>query len=184
MNTNTNLSKKVLAIEAHPDDAEFLMAGTLTLLHQKGYNVHIASVCTGSGGSKTLNPREIASIRFNEATQSAQILDGSFETLGVPDGELVFENKIRAKVRELVRRVNPDIVITMSPNDYMPDHEITSYLTFDACFAKALQIHLYYADPIELTDKFGQKVFPEFCVDISSVIDIKEKMLSQHASQS
>lgn len=183
MSTHPNESKRVLAIEVHPDDAEFLMAGTLTLLHQKGYKVYIASVCTGDKGSKTLSPQEITSKRFEEATQSAQILNGSFETLGVPDGELVFENEIRAKVIELVRRVDPDIIITTSPNDYMPDHEIASYLTFDACFfafvpnydtkqpnpAKALNRipNLYYADPVELTDKFGQKVLPEFYVDIA-----------------
>ncbi|MGD0330852.1 MAG: PIG-L family deacetylase [Nitrososphaeria archaeon] len=162
MNTHSGGSKKVLAIEAHPDDAESLMAGTLTLLHKKGYRIYITSVCTGDKGSKILSPREIASKRFGEATLSAKILDGVFETLGVPDGEAVFDNSIRAKVIEAVRKVDPDIVITTSPTDYMPDHEIASYLTFDACFlasvpnydtrqpnpSKAMDRipHLYYAD--------------------------------------
>ena len=192
-------NRRILALGAHPDDIEFLMAGTLALLHQRGYEIHMATVCNGDKGTETLESPEIAAIRFKEATRSAKILDAPFKCLDVPDLELVFENKIRAKVTELLREADPCIVITMSPEDYMPDHVITSYLAWDACFnasvpnyktgqanpAKVTKKipHLYYADPIEGTDRFGRRLIPDFYVDITSVFEIKEKMLAQHESQ-
>ena len=192
-------NRRVLALGAHPDDVEFLMAGTLALLHERGYEIYIATVCNGDKGSATLQPQEIASVRFKEATRAAKILEASFECLGVPDLELVFENKIRMKVTELIRKIDPYIVLTTSPEDYMPDHVITSYLAWDACFnasvpnyktgqinpAKATERipYLYYADSIEGTDRFGRRLTPDFYVDITSVIEIKEKMLAQHESQ-
>ena len=192
-------NRRILALGAHPDDIEFLMAGTLALLRQRGYEIYMATVCNGDKGSETLESSEIASIRFKEAVRSAKILEASFKCLGVPDLELVFENEVRAKVTELMRKVDPRIVITMSPEDYMPDHVITSYLAWDACFnasvpnyktgqddpAKATKgiPHLYYADTIEGIDRFGRRVTPDFYVDITSVFEIKEEMLAQHESQ-
>jgi len=188
----------VLAVGAHPDDVEFQMAGTLVLMHKAGIRIHIATVCNGDKGSVTLAPEEIASRRFREATASAKILDASFETVGIPDLELVFENKTRARVTELIRRVDPDIVITSPPDDYMPDHEITSELLWDACFNasvpnyKTAQLnaarpakripYLYYSDSSGL-DRFGRTILPDFYVDIISVIDVKEEMLAKHESQ-
>lgn len=199
MVTFQHKNKRVLAVGAHPDDVEFLMAGTLVLLHQGGYDVHIASICNGDKGSATLAPKEIAAMRFEEATRAAAILDASFECLDVPDLELVFENRVRAKVVELVRKHDPFIVITMSPEDYMPDHEITSYLLWDGCFnasvpnyktgkpdcAEATKSipHLYYADSVEGVDRFGRRLIPDFYVNVTGVIDIKERMLAQHESQ-
>ena len=192
-------NKGILAVGPHPDDVEFLMAGTLALLHKQGCEIHVASICKGDKGSAELEPQEIASIRLREATEAARILDASFEALGEPDLELVFDNKTRAKVVELVRRVDPHIVITTSPNDYMPDHEITANLVWDACFnastpnyktgqpnpAKATDgiPYLYYSDSMEGVDRFGNRLVPDFYVDITPVIDVKERMLARHESQ-
>lgn len=192
-------NRNVLAVGAHPDDVEFLMAGTLALLNKRGYEIHTASICMGDKGSASLGPQEIASTRFREATEAARILGASFETLNVPDCELVFENKIRAKVVECVRKGNPCIVMTMSPSDYLPDHEITANLLWDACFnasvpnyktgqddpAKPISKapYLYYSDSVEGIDRFGKRLVPDFYVDVTSVMKIKEKMLAKHESQ-
>ncbi len=100
---------------------------------------------------------------------------------------------------EFLRRTRPDIVITAPPVDYMADHEVTSRLVRDACFnapipnyatqqwdpAEALDRipWLYYVDPIEGTDHYGQPVHPGFTVDISEQITLKLKMLACHDSQ-
>lgn len=191
--------KKVLAVGAHPDDVEFIAGGTLALLSQKGFEIHIATVCSGDMGSMTLNPREIAKVRFKEATESAKIIGAFYKSLGEPDLRVIFDNTTRSKVAELVRRKEPDIVFTHFPRDYMPDHQITADLVWDACFnapvpnyftnqpnpAKPTKKipYLFYGDGIEGLDRFGSKVDLEFYVDISSVIEIKKKMLMKHESQ-
>jgi len=189
----------ILAVGAHPDDVEFLMAGTLALLRKKGYSICIATVCTGDMGSMELTSHEISNKRFQEATNSARILGAPYICLGESDLHLVFDNPTRSKAVELVRRVDPFVVMTHSPEDYMLDHQLTADLMWDACFsasvpnyvsnqanpAKATKItpYLFYADAVGGLDRFGRKVRADFYVDISSTMTIKEKMLTRHKSQ-
>ena len=44
-----------LAIAAHPDDIEFVMAGTLLLLREAGWEIHYFNVTTGEMGSTVMN---------------------------------------------------------------------------------------------------------------------------------
>lgn len=199
MEQRETTNNRILAVGAHPDDVEFLMAGTLTLLHQKGYSIYIATVATGDMGSMELRSQQISSKRYKEAVDAAKILDASYQCLGESDLSIVFDNPTRFKATELIRKIAPYIVFTLSPQDYMKDHELTADLMWDACFNASVPNYdthqtdpaspmtsvpyLFYSDPIEGMDRFGQGIQPEFYVDISSVMDTKEKMLSQHDSQ-
>ena len=87
----------VLAVGAHPDDVEFLCAGTLALLFQKGFSIHVATICTGDMGSSNLRPREIARKRFREAAEAAKVIGASYSSLGESDLHLIFDNATRAK---------------------------------------------------------------------------------------
>ena len=102
-------------------------------------------------------------------------------------------------VTALLREVNPGIVITHPPVDYLTDHELTSRLVRNACFYAPVPNYdtlslsrvekiatvpwLYYAHPVEGTDLFGEAVVPAFYVDISDLIERKAEFLACHASQ-
>ena len=62
---------KILALAAHPDDIEFMCAGTLILLKERGHAIALATVNNGSCGSATLPPDEIARLRALEARRAA-----------------------------------------------------------------------------------------------------------------
>jgi LmbE family N-acetylglucosaminyl deacetylase len=188
--------KNVLSLGAHPDDAEFFCAGTLALLRQKGWQIHIATMTPGDCGTVQYSRQEISRIRRAEATQSAGLLDGSYHCLECDDIFILYDRPSLLKAIELVRKVRPTIVFTTSPSDYMVDHEMASKLAQTACFACGVVNvetpgaepfepipHLYYMDPAEHKDKFGREVEPGAIVDITSVIDTKEKMLCCHESQ-
>ena len=190
---------KILAVGAHPDDVEILMAGTLSKLHRAGCRIHIATVATGDMGSMELRMREVASLRFQEATMSARILKATYESLGESDLSICFDNPTRAKAVELMRRADPDIVFTHSPQDYMPDHEMTSNLMWDGAFSASVPNYetgfpsparpttkipyLFYADPIEGKDRFGERIIPHFYVDTTDDMKTKARMLAEHKSQ-
>jgi N-acetylglucosamine malate deacetylase 1 len=192
-------SKNILAFMAHPDDAEFLCAGTLARLKNKGFAVHIATMTAGDGGSATLSNDEIARIRFNEAEDAAKILDAKYFCAFSSDFFVSFEKNTIQKAIEIIRTVNPSLVITHSPQDYMTDHEQTSMIVRAACFAATAPNakteienpaavieaipHLYYADAIEGKNIFGELIQPNFYVDISEVIETKSAMLARHTSQ-
>ncbi len=197
MATTGNLeNKRVLGLFAHPDDAEFMCAGTLALLHQEGYDIHIATMTSGDCGSTELSREEISQIRRAEAGQSVKILHGTYHCLEFDDIFIFYERATLTRVIELLRRVQPLIVFAPSPMDYMVDHEMTSLLAQTACFSCGIYNistaavapydfipYLYYVDPMEGKDKLGLAVKPSICVDISSVMAAKEQMLCCHASQ-
>jgi N-acetylglucosamine malate deacetylase 1 len=196
----TESQPTVLAFMAHPDDAEILCAGTLARLHDEcGYRVAIATATSGDAGSMSARPDEMARTRHEEARSSVRMLDGDYYCAGCLDLFVCYDAPTLRAFVEIVRRVQPRIVITHSPADYMVDHEMTSQLVRSACFgAPAPNVltgadrpaeplgwipHLYYADPLEGTDIFAHPIEPDFIVDITKTMAQKERMLAAHASQ-
>jgi LmbE family N-acetylglucosaminyl deacetylase len=189
----------VLSVLAHPDDAEFLCAGTMIRLARERYcQLHIASMTAGDCGSSVLSPDEISTMRRAEGAKAAELVGATFHCLDEKDLLLTYSERPLEKVVRLLRRVRPQIVLTHSSIDYMLDHEVTSSLARAAAFAApapnflrdrghdpALDRipHLYYCDAIEGKDLAGRSVDPHFHVDVSNAIDQKTEMLACHASQ-
>ena len=192
----TKNNKTVLSLGAHPDDAEFFCAGTLALLRQKGWEIHIATMTPGDCGTVQYSREEISRIRRAEAAKAAAILDGTYHCLECDDIFILYDRPSLLKAIELLRKVKPAIVFTTSPSDYMVDHEMASKIAQTACFACGVVNvetpgaepfepipYLYYMDPAEEKDKFGTQIQAGTIVDISGVMDTKEKMLCCHESQ-
>jgi LmbE family N-acetylglucosaminyl deacetylase len=193
------MNKIILAVLAHPDDAEFLCAGTLIRLKQEhGFEVHIASMTPGDCGSVEYGPEEISRLRRAEGHRAAALIGATYHCLEERDLLVRYEERALEKVTRLLRLVQPGIVITHSPTDYMLDHEMTSTLTRAAAFGApipnffaARQIgpvlpgipYLYYCDALEGKDPLGRDVPPGFRLEISTVIETKVQMLAAHASQ-
>src|SRR6266436_2310445 len=110
------MPKIVLSVLAHPDDAEFLCAGTLIRLQREhGFEVHIASMTPGDCGSAELPPEEIARIRRAEGAAAAALIGAEYHCLEERDLLIVYGDGTLEKVSRLLRRVRPDIVMTHSP---------------------------------------------------------------------
>ena len=189
-------NKTVLSLGAHPDDAEFFCTGTLALLEKKGWQIHIATMTPGDCGTVQYSRDEISKIRRAEAAKAAGILNGSYHCLESNDIFIMYDRPALLKAIELVRKVRPAIVLTTSPTDYMVDHEMASKIAQTACFACGVVNietagaepfepipYLYYMDPVEGKDNLGTKIKAGTIVDISDVMDAKEKMLCCHESQ-
>ena len=189
----------VLALFAHPDDAEFLAAGTLALLAARGARVSIATMTAGDCGTAVLPAPKIARVRRREAASAAQLIGAEYFCLGERDLEVFYDRRTLRKVTEIVRRTDPTLVFTHSPVDYMLDHEMTSRLCQTACFgamapnfasgarraAKALRAvpHLYYSQPFGGRNILGKPVRASIFVNISEAFELKARMLSCHESQ-
>ena len=193
------MAKVILSVLAHPDDAEFLCAGTLIRLRREhGWDVHIATMTPGDCGSVEHGPEAISRLRRAEGAAAAAILGATYHCLEERDLLVFYREPVLEKVTRLLRQVRPDVVLTHSPADYMLDHEMTSTVVRAAAFAAPIPNfladrdlgppiphipHLYYCDPIEGKDPLGRDVPPGFRVDISAVIETKASMLAAHASQ-
>jgi LmbE family N-acetylglucosaminyl deacetylase len=189
----------ILSILAHPDDAEFLCAGTqIRLAREHGWQVHIASMTPGDCGSAELPPAEIARIRRTEGARAAAVIGAHYHCMEERDLLVFYNERSLERVTRLLRQVRPQVVLTHSPADYMLDHETTSTIVRAAAFAAPIPNflcdrglgpvlehipHLYYCDPIEGKDALGTPVVPGFCIDVGGVIGTKAEMLACHASQ-
>jgi len=189
----------ILSLLAHPDDAEFLCAGTLIRLRQeKDWEVHIATMTPGDCGSVEHSAEEIARIRRGEGERAASLIGATYHCVESRDLRVFYDEPTLERVVRLFRKVRPEVVLTHSPSDYMLDHEMTSVLGRAAAFAAPIPNfladrklgapltripHLYYCDPIEGKDPLGRDIEPGLRTDISGVIETKAGMLAAHASQ-
>lgn len=181
----------ILAIGAHPDDLELQCAGTLALYaRDPGNRVYMAVSTNGDKGNFDVTSEELAKIREREFRKACEVVGAEPVWLGYPDEYLVNSLENRLTFVDVIRKVDPDLVITHGPNDYHPDHRYTHQLVWDALTlagvhhvktslpATTRQVTLYFMDNLG-----GIDFQPTELVDITEVIDVKKKALAQHESQ-
>jgi LmbE family N-acetylglucosaminyl deacetylase len=183
-------NERVLAVVAHPDDAELLCAGTLARAKANGAEIGIGVLCLGDKGQPGKAIKSLASIRRQEMTEAASLLDARLYHGGFRDGELADTRVERLKVIDIFREFNPTLVFAHSPKDYHPDHRAASVLAEAASWFCASRGHrtrstamttppaLWWMDTINMTG-----FEPGFYVDISAHASLKEQMLGCHKSQ-
>jgi len=185
-----------IAISAHPDDIEFMMAGTLCLLREAGYRTHYLNVSTGSGGSLVHRAAALRRIRRTEGINAAKILGATFHESMVDDLEVLYTVPLLRKVTAIIREVRPTIVLTHSPQDYMEDHMNTCRLAVTAAFARGVpnfkagraaawsgETTVYHAMPVGLCDGLRRRIVPGAFVDTVTVQAKKLAALKCHESQ-
>jgi LmbE family N-acetylglucosaminyl deacetylase len=190
------MTVRILAIHAHPDDIEILAAGTLAHLAGMGHSITIATMTPGDCGTAEYDAETISAMRRKEAASAAALIGAEYVCAEFRDLAVFNDDVSRRRVTELMRLAAPDIVLTASPVDYHCDHEATSSLVRDACFAapapnyksgsapvlRAIP-HLYFLDPDEGRDRDGRLVLPDFVVDVEEHLELKKQMLAAHESQ-
>ena len=97
--------KAALAVGAHPDDVEFMSAGTLALLKDAGYEPHILTVGNGSCGTAEHTADEIIEIRRGEAQAAAALMGAVYHPGLANDIEIYYEDPLPHRVTASVREV-------------------------------------------------------------------------------
>jgi LmbE family N-acetylglucosaminyl deacetylase len=188
---------RIASIHAHPDDAEILAGGTLALLSALGHEITIVTLSAGDCGSTVHSPEEIAAMRKTEAAESAALIGAQYRWGGFRDMSIFSDDPSRRTVTGLLRDLRPQVVLTAAPSDYLSDHEATSQLVRDACFAASIPNyttpaespaipsipHLYFMDPIDQRDRSGNLTIPDFTINVASTFESKSAMLAKHRSQ-
>ena len=186
-----------LAIAAHPDDIEFVMAGTLLELQQAGYDIHYLNVADGCCGSTIIPRDELIAVRRAEAEEACRLAGFTFHASLTHDLEIFYDRATLARLASIVRRVQPRIVLTHSPVDYMEDHTNACRLAVTATFARGMpnfpcdppttacsgDVALYHAQPHGNVDPLYGPVLPELFVDVGAQMSRKSAMLEAHRSQ-
>lgn len=178
----------ILVLAVHPDDAELGCAGTLLKHIAAGKTAGIVDLTRGELGT-----RGTAEIRDQEAAAAARILGLTVrENLALPDGFFQNTQEYQLKVIEVIRKFQPEIVITNAYYDRHPDHGRASDLVQTAVFLSGLRRietffngmqqeawrpkHLFHF----IQDTYIQ---PDFVVDVTEFWDKKVESLKAYGSQ-
>ena len=191
------MAKRAIAIASHPDDIEFMMAGTLIRLKELGYEIHYMNIADGALGGNMLNHAALAARRREEAMAAAKIIGAVYHESITHDLEVFYNTEQLTKVVRVVREVDPEIVLTHGPFDYMEDHINAGRLAVSAAFCRgmgnfrgvedvapvATDVAVYHSLPLSLRDQLNRPVVPDVFVDVTSTIPTKREMLNCHQTQ-
>ena len=178
----------VMAIGAHPDDAELSCAGVLLVEKKNGKKTGIIDLTQGELGT-----RGTAETRKEEAAAAAKILGLDIrENLGLRDGFFQNSEADQLKVIEAIRRYRPEVILCNAPEDRHPDHGRSAKLVSDACFLSGLRKVETFSDGRQqeawrpkyvlhyIQDRFLQ---PNFVIDISDVMETKLESVKAYGTQ-
>jgi len=179
------LSIDVLAIGAHPDDADLGVGGLLCKLALAGKQAVLLDLTKGELGSRgTVEERRV------EAAESAKIL-GIMErrNAGLPDGGIANTPEQRLVLIRILRELKPALLLAPMAPDRHPDHTEAHALVRDANFFAGVHgvdtgqaphraATIYYYRAYE-----GTGESPSHVVDISAVFEQKLAALRAFRSQ-
>jgi len=178
----------ILAIAAHPDDAELAASGTLLAHKALGYSIAIVDLTRGELGT-----RGSADLRDLEALKSAQIL-GLTErmNLALQDGFFESDQASLLKLIAAIRYLKPTIVLANAVHDRHPDHGRSGSFISRACFLAGLpKVETEYLGQIQVAHR-PKSVFhyiqdryitPDFVVDITPHFETKMAAIQAFGSQ-
>ena len=193
--------KRVMIIVAHPDDGEFMAAGTLAKWARQGSEIYYVLCTSGDKGTSDpeVNPEELAVTREREQRAAAAVVGAKDVVfLRYPDGALQNTLELRRDLVREIRRNKPDVLICQDPtNRYSdsyinhPDHRAAGDTALDAVFPSARD---YHAFPDLIAEGFmphntleiylgAQGSNATVWVDIADTIDAKIAALREHKSQ-
>ena len=186
-----------LAIAAHPDDIEFVMAGTLLRLRAAGWDIHCFNLSTGNMGSTVMSAAETARVRRREAQAAAKALGATWHAPICDDMQIFYTDENIRRICAVVREAQPAVVLTHALADYMEDHMIAARLAVTATFARGIPnyrskpqrkpaleaVTIYHAMPHGQCTPMREPVRPEIYVDTAGVHAAKRAALACHASQ-
>lgn len=193
INTSDDTPLRVIAIFAHPDDAESKMGGTAAMMAEMGHEVKFLSLTNGNAGHHEMGGGTLAKIRRAEAQEAARRLGlKEYEVFDNHDAELLPDLHIRMDVIRAIRDWNADVVLGLRPNDYHPDHRNAGKLVIDASYMVIVPnvapdtepvannpVFLYMQDGFSKPNPFSHDIV----VGIDEVLDIKVAGLDAHPSQ-
>ncbi len=191
------MTKTVLALVPHPDDAEFSAGGLLAKLAGEGARVIIVSATDGRCGSFVIPPDELAGLRMEEARRGAMALGAQPPIcLGHPDLELdrLPAGVLREEMVRAIRQYRPDILVAedpFAPFEVHPDHRALDWAVSDAVqFATLPAMHPEHLrqglEPHFVAEKY---LYTEHVpstnriVDITGTFSTKLAALAEHKSQ-
>ena len=192
---------RALVIMAHPDDPDFICAGTTIQMVNAGIEVTYMILTNGDKGNHNpdITRNELIELRKREQRAAAETSGVQHIIfMGEEDGFLRPTFELRKRVVREIRRIHPELIICPSPERYLvgggyinhPDHRNAGLVALEAIFPAADNPMFYpeMADEGYLPHKISQLyVYGEkdanLEIDVTEQIDQKIASIICHKTQ-
>lgn len=175
----------VLAVFAHPDDAELLCGATLIKCADRGLRTGILDLTRGEAGSVGT-----PELRAQEAHAAATVMGLAVrQNAGLPDSRLENSHEARSHLAGLLRELRPRVVVTHWKDGRHRDHRIAAELVYDASFLSGLKNFDASGTPFRPTHVVHAVSFredtpvPSFVVDVTEQLERKLEAVACYGSQ-
>jgi LmbE family N-acetylglucosaminyl deacetylase len=196
--------KNILVILAHPDDPEFFCGATLARWARAGHHIeYFLLTCGDKGFNESTSPEhmttdELCAARHREQQEAASVIGASaVHFLDRPDGYLVPDMDLRRDIVRVIRKHQPEILVTCDPQTLFatyginhPDHRAAGQAVLDAVFPAAGNASYF---PELLAEGFNphmpREVWcaltnePSVVLDITDMWPTKVEALLKHRTQ-
>jgi len=185
--------KNILVFIAHQDDETIGCGGTLRKFYEMGHNVIVSFVTDGSTGidqSQEIGTETIVDTRLKESQRACKILGVTkIEQMKLRCQDVENSQKNFHKFIRLIRKYQPDIIITHYEKDKHRDHRATYEIVSEASWKASENIHAELGPPHKVGDVWCCEVTdlidkPDIYVDITGCFDKKMEALTEYSSQS
>lgn len=182
---------KILAVGAHPDDVEIGCFGTLDACVKRGDTVIVCSLTNGNLGHNQLSKEELERTRLIEGARASNVIGAHYTCLGFDDMTLSSSDSVQTeKLTDLIRSVQPDLIITHGEDDGHPDHTAAHELVLKCTTLSALRNYTTGSEPVSgsvpvyyMEGAEAREMHPDIWVDITGSFENKIRALGEHASQ-
>lgn len=181
VNLNKTTKLKIMVTGGHPDDPETGCGGAIAKWAEQGHDVVIVYLTKGEAGIAGISYNKAAEIRSQEAINACKILNARPVFMGQVDGDTELTNDWYKKTFDLLKKENPDVLLTHWMTDTHRDHRVCANLFYDAWLNNGRQSALYFYEV--LTGGQTQNFNPTDYIDITEVIDTKHRSCLAHKSQ-
>lgn len=193
--------RTIMAVMAHPDDAELTCAGAIARWVREGDRAVLVVATDGARGGKEVGSDAVGmtQTREREQQEAARVIGFSDVVhLGFPDGDVTDDERLRGALVEQIRRIRPDVAVVMDPltviyrDSYVNhrDHRMLGMALLDALYPEASNAG-YFPEQVEAglaPHKVPELLLvnteqPNYWVDITETIDARFDALRCHRSQ-
>jgi LmbE family N-acetylglucosaminyl deacetylase len=155
----------------------------------RGHRVTIIVATRGGRGHWKIPSEELERIRTAEMKGAAEVLGADVVFLDHKDADVPGDDVLREELVDVVRRLEPDVVITFHPLVWRDDHRRVGLAAADACFKACLPlVETEYpahrpVPAIYFIGRLMVPVQPDVYVDVTDYMEVKIEALKRHESQ-
>lgn len=189
--------KTAFALAGQPGEIDMVMSGTLVLLREAGYEIHVMALANGSSSNTGYPKARTIRIRRSEARAACAAIGAVCHESLVDDFEITYSRELMPRMCSVMREINPEILLLPSPEDVTEDATGALRMALTSSFVTGSgnvitspktdmvrgDITLYHATPRDLSDRLRRSISADVYVNVSSVMTAKRAMLACHKSR-